>query len=113
VTCDVEGNVEGSDAKTGKPLWTAKTGAPYFAGAALAGDAAYTADIDGKLHAIGLADGKVRWTLDLAADPAVKAPGMVYGSPIVHGGRIYVGTSNLEGKFAGAETVIVCIGEAK
>jgi hypothetical protein len=38
---------------------------------------------------------------------------MVYGSPIVHGGRLYVGTANLEGKAAGGETVVVCIGEGK
>jgi hypothetical protein len=38
---------------------------------------------------------------------------MIYGSPVVHGGRLVVATSNLEGKSANGETVIVCIGEGQ
>jgi outer membrane protein assembly factor BamB len=113
VICDTEGQVRALDAKTGAPKWGSKVGGPFFAGPAVVGDAIYAADIDGVIHAVGLADGKTRWKLDLGNDAAVKAPGMVYGSPIVHGGRLYVGTCNLEGKWAGGETVIVCIGEGK
>jgi outer membrane protein assembly factor BamB len=113
VICDTEGQVRAVDLKNGAPKWSAKVGGPFFAGPAVAGDTIYAADIDGMVHAVGLADGKARWKLDLANDSAVKAPGMVYGSPIVHGGRLYVGTCNLEGKTVGGETVIVCIGEAK
>jgi outer membrane protein assembly factor BamB len=113
VICDTEGQIRALDAKSGAPKWNAKAGAAFFAGPAVAGDAVYAADIDGMVHAVGLADGKPRWKLDLANDSAVHAPGMVYGSPIVHGGRIYLGTCNLEGKSAGGETVIVCIGEGK
>ena len=112
VICDTSGQVVALDAKSGQPRWTYKGGHPFFAGAAVGGDAVYAADIEGVVHAVGLADGKSRWKLDLGADP-VKAPGMVYGSPVVHGGRLYVATSNLEGKAAGGETVIVCIGEGK
>jgi len=111
--CDTEGQVRALDLKTGSPKWAAKCGAAFFAGAAVAGDAVYVADIDGVIFSLGLADGKARWKLDLATDPAVKAPGMVYGSPIVHGGKLYVGTANLEGKSAGGDTVVVCIGEGK
>ena len=113
ILCDTEGALRALDVKTGNPKWNAKVGAAFFAGPAVAGDAIYAADIDGMVHSVGLADGKPRWKLDLANDAAVKAPGMVYGSPIVHGGRLYVGTCNLEGKWAGGETVIVCIGEGK
>lgn len=113
VICDTNGQIQALDAKTGQPKWSAKAGAPFFAGPAIAGDAVYAADLEGVVHAVGLADGKARWKVDLGADPAVKAPGMVYGSPVVHGGRLYVGTCNLEGKAAGGETVIVCIGEGK
>ena len=101
------------EAQSGKQRWTSKSGVPYFAGPAVAGDAVYAADLDGVIRAVGLADGKPRWKLDLAGDAAVKAPGMVYGGPVVGGGRLYVATSNLEGKNAGGETVIVCIGEGK
>lgn len=112
VICDVEGQIRALDVKTGAPKWVLKVGAAFFAGPAVAGDTVYAADIDGMVHAVGL-DGKARWKLDLATDAGVKAPGMVYGSPIVHGGRLIVGTCNLEGKWAGGETVIVCIGEGK
>jgi outer membrane protein assembly factor BamB len=113
VVCDTAGEVQALDLKSGQPRWTRKTGAPYFGGAAVAGDAVYAADLDGKVHALALADGKPRWTLDLGADAAVKAPGMVYGGPLVAGGRVYVATANVEGKSAGGETVVVCIGEGK
>ncbi len=113
VVCDTSGHVFALEAATGRPRWSYRGGHPFFAGAAVAGDAVYAADIEGAVHAVGLADGKLRWKLDLAADPAVKAPGMVYGSPVVHGGRLYVATTTLEGKSAGGETVIVCIGEGK
>lgn len=112
VVCDTAGEVAALDLKTGKPKWSVKAGSAYFAGAALAGDAAYVVDLDGKLACLGLADGKSRWTLDLASD-AVKAPGLVYGGPVLRGGRVYVATSTLEGKAAGGETAIVCIGEGK
>ena len=113
VLCDTNGQIQAWEARSGKPKWTAKVGAPFFAGAVVAGDAVYAADLEGVVHSVGLADGKPRWKLDLATDAAVKAPGMVYGSPVLHGGRLYVGTCNLEGKSAGGETVIVCIGEGK
>ena len=113
VICDVEGQVRALDVKTGNPKWATKVGAAFFAGPAVAGGTIYAADIDGMVHAVGLADGKARWKLDLGTDAGVKAPGMVYGSPVVHGGKLYVGTCNIEGKWTGQETVIVCIGEGK
>lgn len=113
IICDTEGQVRALDLKTGAPKWASKCGAAFFAGPAVAGDAIYAADIEGGVFCLGLGDGKSRWKLDLGADPKVHAPGMVYGSPIVHGGRLYLGTSNLEGKSAGGDTVVVCIGEGK
>jgi hypothetical protein len=44
------------------------------------------------------------------ADRAVQAPGMIYGGPVVHGGKVYVATCNLEGPLARQPTVVVCIG---
>jgi outer membrane protein assembly factor BamB len=111
IVCDVRGQVQALDVKTGAPKWTSKGPHPYFAGAAVAGDVVYVADLEGTLRALALADGKVRWTLDLGAE--LKAPGLVYGSPVVHGGRLYVATSNLEGKHTGGETAVVCVGEGK
>ena len=43
--------------------------------------------------------------------PGVKAPGMIYGGPVVQGGRLYVATCNLADNGKGTPTVVVCIGE--
>jgi hypothetical protein len=71
---------------------------------------AYAGDLRGVIHAINLADGSAKWKLDLATDP-IKAPGMVYGGPILHGGRLLVATCNIAGTSAAQPTVVVCIGE--
>ncbi len=109
-----DGKVRAYDLETGTNRWiypSGPAGAPFFAPVAVAGGVAYAGDLAGVVHAINLADGKAKWTLDLANDPAVKAPGMIYGGPIVHGGRVYVATCNNEGANAGKPTVVVCIGQ--
>jgi outer membrane protein assembly factor BamB len=103
-----DGKIRAVALADGKEKWAYEAKAPFFAGAALAG-AVYAADLKGVVHAVGL-DGKKLWTLDLAADP-VKAGGMVYGAPTVHGGRLYLATCNLEGERARMPTAVVCIGD--
>jgi len=71
----------------------------------------YAGDLKGVLHAINLADGGGKWRLDIGADPAVKAPGMIYGGPAVQGGKIFVATCNLGDNGKGSATAVVCIGE--
>src|SRR5262249_60109029 len=106
-----EGRVRPWDAFTGQRRWAYDGAAPFFAGPAVARDTVYAADLKGVVHAIRLADGKRQWTLDLGADPATKAPGMVYGSPIMHRGRLYLATCNLAEGGAATQNVVVCIGE--
>lgn len=89
-------------------LYDAKS--PLFAPVAIAGDVAYAADLKGIVHSIDLKTGSAKWTLDLAADPLVKAPGMNYGGITLHDGKLYLATCNLEGEFARQATVVVCIG---
>jgi hypothetical protein len=36
---------------------------------------------------------------------------MVYGSPIVHGGRLYLATCNLDQRGEARQSIVVCIGE--
>ena len=72
---------------------------------------AYVADLKGVVHAIDLTSGAAKWKLDLAAHPKVQAPGMVYGGPVLQGGRLFVATCNLAGAFANRPTVVVCIGD--
>jgi outer membrane protein assembly factor BamB len=107
--CD--GKVRAYDVKTGEPRWNYDGKTPFFAAPAIAGGVVYAGDLKGVLHAVGLADGAPRWTLDLGKDPAVAAPGMFYGGPVVHGGRVFAATCNLEGPNAGKPTAVVCVGE--
>jgi outer membrane protein assembly factor BamB len=113
VATATDGKVRAYDLATGRPLWTTPYDArtAFFAAPAVAGDTVYVGDLRGVVHAIGLADGRPRWTLDLAAAPEVKAPGMIYGGPVVQGGRVYVATCNLEGPHAQGPTAVVCIGD--
>ena len=76
----------------------------------MVGGVAYVGDLKGVVHAVDLADGKEKWKLDLGTDPAVQAPGMIYGGPVLHGGKLFVATCNLEGAHAGQPTAVVCIG---
>jgi outer membrane protein assembly factor BamB len=106
-----DGKVRAWDLKTGRTRWTYDAHAPLFAGPAIAGKTVYVADLKGKVHAVSLLSGTKQWVLDVAADPAVKSPGMFYSSPVVHGGRLYVATCNLAGENTFRPTVVVCIGE--
>ena len=63
---------------------------------------AYAGDLKGVVHAFNLADGTSKWKFDLGAEP-IKSPGMVYGGPVLSGGKLYVATCNLEGRCAEAD----------
>jgi len=106
-----DGKVRAWDAFTGQEKWTYDAGAPFFAGPAVTGRTVYAADLKGVVHALNLADGTKEWVLDLGAEPATKAPGMVYGSPVVYRGRLYLATCSLGEKAAQAPNVVVCIGD--
>lgn len=110
VVTATDGKVRAFDLASGERRWIFTGKAPFFAPPAIAGDTVYAGDLTGGIHAINLKDGATRWTLDLGKDPAVKAPGMVYGGPIVHGGRLYVATCNVDGPAAQKPTVVVCLG---
>jgi outer membrane protein assembly factor BamB len=106
-----DGRVRGWDVKSGQEKWNYDAGAPFFAAPAVTPDMAYAADLKGIVHAIRLADGQPVWKLNLATDPVAKATGMVYGSPIVAGGRLYVATCQLENGDRQGQRAVVCIGE--
>jgi outer membrane protein assembly factor BamB len=106
-----DGKVRAWDAFTGRERWSYDAGAPFFAGPAVTAKVVYAADLKGVVHAVGLADGKRQWTLDLAADPATATRGMVYGSPTVHGGRLYLATCDPGNTRGRAPNVVVCIGD--
>jgi outer membrane protein assembly factor BamB len=106
-----DGKVRAWDTFTGAEKWAYDAGAPFFAGPAVTDNTVYAADLKGTVHALNLADGKKEWTLDLGTDAATKAPRMVYGSPVVHRGRLYLATCNLGEGAAQRQNVVVCIGD--
>ena len=103
-----DGKVRGLDRSTGMRAWTYEAGAPLFAAPAVAGDVVYAADLKGTVHACQLADGKPLWRLSLAAAP-VNATGMIVGSPLIAGGKLFVATCDLEGNTG--KNVVVCLGD--
>ncbi len=105
-----DGKVRGYALADGDRKWIYDTKAQVFAPPAIVGGVVYAGDLAGGIHAISLKDGTPKWKLDLGADPAVKAPGMIYGGITVHGGKLFVGTCNLEGPNARKGTCLVCIG---
>ncbi|HZZ77088.1 MAG TPA: PQQ-binding-like beta-propeller repeat protein [Gemmataceae bacterium] len=111
VVSATDGKVRAFDVATGERQWIYDAKMPLFAPVAIAKDVVYAGDLKGVIHAIDLKTGAGAWKLDLGAAKETEAPGMVYGGPIVQGGRLYVATCNLQGPFAGKETVVVCIGE--
>lgn len=111
VVSATDGKVRAFDIATGERQWIYDAKAPLFAPVAIAKGVVYAGDLRGVLHAINLATGADTWKLDLAADGAVQAPGMIYGGPVIHGGRLYVATCNLQGANAQKETVVVCVGQ--
>jgi outer membrane protein assembly factor BamB len=106
-----DGKVRAFDVATGERRWIYEAKMPLFASVAVAKDVVYAGDLKGVVHAIDVKGGAEKWKLDLGAHPDVKSPGMIYGSPAVQGGRLYVATCNLEGPNARQPTAVVCIGE--
>jgi outer membrane protein assembly factor BamB len=111
VVTATDGKVRAFELADGERRWIYEAKAPMFAPPTIAGNSVYAGDLRGVIHAIGLKQGEGQWKLDLATHPAVQTPGMVYGGPIVHGGRLYVATCNLEGDNARKDTVVVCVGD--
>jgi outer membrane protein assembly factor BamB len=111
VATATDGKVRAFDLASGERRWVYDARAPFFAAPAVAGGVVYAGDLLGTVHALDLASGQPKWTLSLATHPDVKAPGMIYAGPAVHGGRLFVATCNLEGPKAGRPTAVVCLGE--
>lgn len=108
ISTATDGVVRANDVATGELKWTYPAGAPFFAGPAVAGDVVYAGDLKGVVHAIGLGDGQGKWKLNLNETATKDA--MIYGSPIVHERKLYVGTCNLSAAGKGQQA-LVCIGE--
>jgi outer membrane protein assembly factor BamB len=111
VVTATDGKVRAFGLADGERRWIYDAKTAFFAPVALSKEVAYAADLKGAIHAINLADGTAKWTLDLGTDESVRSPGMIYGGPVLHGGRLFVATCNLDGAFAHQPTVVACIGD--
>jgi len=105
-----DGKVRAFAIADGDRKWIYDAKGALFAPPAIAGGTVYIGDLQGSVHAVNLTDGTAKWKLDIGADPLVKSPGMVYGGVTVHGGKLFVGSCNLEGPLAGKPTFMVCVG---
>lgn len=110
VVTATDGKVRAYGVEDGERKWVHDAKAGLFAPPAVVAGVVYAADLGGTVHALDAKDGTPKWKLELGSDPAVKAPGMVYGGVTVSGGKLFVGTCNLEGPNRGKGTCVACIG---
>lgn len=111
VATATDGIVRAWSVADGAEKWSYKANDPFFAGPAIAGKVVYAADLKGNVHALNLADGKPQWVFDATSDASVQAPGMFFGSPVVHGGDMYLATCNLEGENSDKPSVVICLSD--
>ncbi|HYG74073.1 MAG TPA: FG-GAP-like repeat-containing protein [Planctomycetota bacterium] len=104
------GEVVARNVNTSQRVWTYNAKQPLFAGVAIAGEAVYAADLYGGVHALNLADGQVQWHLELSTDPNIQSKSMVFGSPVVHGGDVYIATCNPDGDTP-QSSYVVCLSD--
>ncbi|MGB2820246.1 MAG: PQQ-binding-like beta-propeller repeat protein, partial [Phycisphaerae bacterium] len=107
-----DGKVRAWNVSDGQQRWLFEAAHPFFAGPAIAKDMVYVVDINGVAYGLDLATGRKQWSLNVPADPLVQSPGMVFGSPVVHGGRLYMATANLMGQSTDQPSAIVCVADA-
>jgi outer membrane protein assembly factor BamB len=97
-----KGELIALDLATRSPRWTFRTAGAIRAKPAVSADAVYVAGDDGFVHAIDPASGAEHWRFDLVAAglsrraPSPDTPFFDYlqSSPLVHDGRVYVGSIN-------------------
>jgi hypothetical protein len=108
-----DGKVRAWSLASGAEKWAFENKQPFFAGAAVADATVYVADLKAVLHALRLADGKPLWHLDVPADPEVLVAGMVFGTPLARGGKIYLTTCNLDAAAVDLASAVVCVSEKR
>jgi len=88
------------DTASRKLKWTFRTGGKVRAQPAVAGDRVFVASDDGFLYALDRATGRQLWRFDLKASDLHRRPpsadnsyfDFLQSSPVVHEGRVYVGS---------------------
>ena len=84
-----QGNVYALRADTGEPLWRFHTNSTVLHSPAYAEGVVIAADTHGTLYALDATNGKLRWS-------APTGPGGCSVSPLIAGGRVFIGTRSGE-----------------
>lgn len=87
-----DGVVDALDARTGRRIWTYRTGGAVKGGLAAAGGVVYAGSYDGHLYALDGATGRLVWRA--AGQPGLLGHGTFYATPAVAYGRVYVGSTD-------------------
>jgi len=86
------GVVYALDARTGKHVWSFRTGGPVKGGIAANGTRVYAGSYDGHVYALGALTGRLIWSA--ASQPQLLGRGTFYSTPAVAYGRVYIGSTD-------------------
>lgn len=103
--------VRAVETATGNRLWSTLTDQPYFAGVAVSGGLVYAGDLGGNVHALQLTDGAKLWSINVGRDPAVQAPGAIFGAPVIAKNQLLIATANLQCETPDAPGAVVSIAD--
>lgn len=87
-----DGNVYALDARSGRRIWTFRTGGAVKGGLAAAGPRVYAGSYDSHVYALDAATGRLVWRA--SGQPTFFHRGTFYATPAVAYGRVYVGSTD-------------------
>ena len=89
---DWNGYVYAFDARTGRTIWTYRTGGAVKGGVALSGHRLYVGSYDHDLYALDARTGRLVWRT--ASQDRLGGRGTFYSTPAVAYGRVYIGSTD-------------------
>jgi outer membrane protein assembly factor BamB len=87
-----DATISALDARSGRRLWTYRTGGAVKGGLAGAGGLVYAGSYDGHVYALDAASGRLVWRA--SGSPQLFGHGTFYATPAVAYGRVYVGSTD-------------------
>ena len=86
------GKVYALDKRSGRIVWTARTGGPVKGALAVSGNQVYAGSYDGHLYAFDARNGRQMWRA--SGDPRLLGGGRFYSTPAAAYGRVYIGSTD-------------------
>jgi outer membrane protein assembly factor BamB len=87
-----DGTVYALDARSGRRLWTFRTGGAVKGGLAAAGGRVYAGSYDGHVYGLDAATGRLIWRA--SGLPQLFGHGTFYSTPVIAHGRVYIGSTD-------------------